>query len=77
MLNYAPALGNPLLLVECGIARIIVRTHWTNAISERHEVLLDELTDEAVLGRLLALNLERAARATAALPSTAKQGRRI
>jgi hypothetical protein len=32
------------LLVTSDIARIIIRTNWTNAVSERHEVLLDELT---------------------------------
>jgi len=47
LLQYAGALGNPPLLVVSDIARIVVRTNWTNSISERHDVLLPELTDPA------------------------------
>ncbi len=47
LLLYAGALGNPPLLVVSDIARIVVRTNWTNSISERHEVLLAELADPA------------------------------
>ncbi len=47
LLLYAGALGNPPLLVVSDIARIVIRTNWTNCISERHEVLLAELTDPA------------------------------
>ncbi len=46
-LQYAGALGNPPLLVVSDMARFVVRTNWTNAISERHEVLLPQLTDPA------------------------------
>jgi hypothetical protein len=45
LLQYAGALENPPLLVTSDIARIIIRTNWTNAVSERHELLLDELVD--------------------------------
>jgi hypothetical protein len=45
LLQYAGALENPPLLVTCDIERIVIRTNWTNAVSERHEVRLEELTD--------------------------------
>jgi len=47
LLLYAGALGSPPLLVVSDIARIVIRTNWTNSISERHEVLLAELVDPA------------------------------
>ena len=47
LLLYAGALGNPPLLVVSDIARIVIRTNWTNSISERHEVLLPDLADPA------------------------------
>ncbi len=34
------------------IERIVVRTNWTNAVSERHELLLPELADPARLALL-------------------------
>jgi type II restriction/modification system DNA methylase subunit YeeA len=48
LLQYAGALGNPPLLVVSDIARIVVRTNWTDTVTERREILLDELTDPAV-----------------------------
>lgn len=45
LLQYAGALGNPPLLVVSDVSRIVVRTNWTNAVSERHDVLLSELAD--------------------------------
>lgn len=48
LLLYAGALGNPPLLVVSDIARIVVRTNWTDSITERREILLSELTDPAV-----------------------------
>ena len=47
LLLYAGALGNPPLLVVSDISRIIVRTNWTNAVSERHDILLADLADPA------------------------------
>ncbi len=44
LLQYAGALGNPPLLVVSDIARIVVRTNWTDTISERHEILLPPTT---------------------------------
>ena len=47
LLQYAGALENPPLLVVSDIERIVVRTNWTNAVSERHDLLLPELADPA------------------------------
>ena len=55
LLQYAGALENPPLLVTSDIERIVIRTNWTNAVSERHEVRLEELTDPARLAVLKAL----------------------
>nr|WP_294557648.1 type IIL restriction-modification enzyme MmeI [uncultured Rhodopila sp.] len=52
LLQYAGALENPPLLVTSDISRIIIRTNWTNAVSERHELRLDELADPIRLGVL-------------------------
>ena len=52
LLQYAGALENPPLLVTSDIERITIRTNWTNAVSERHEVGLDELADPVRLGVL-------------------------
>ena len=45
LLIYAGPLGNPPLLITSDIARIIIRTNWTNAVTETHEIALAELTD--------------------------------
>ncbi|MEI9986137.1 MAG: DNA methyltransferase [Aliidongia sp.] len=55
LLQYAGALENPPLLVTCDINRVIIRTNWTNAVSERHEVHLDEMADPARLAVLKAV----------------------
>jgi len=52
LLQYAGALENPPLLVVLDIERIVVRTNWTNAVSERHELLLPDLADPARLALL-------------------------
>ena len=52
LLQYAGALENPPLLVTSDIERITIRTNWTNAVSERHEVRLDEIADPIRLGVL-------------------------
>ncbi len=41
--QYAVALENPPLLVVSDMERIVVHTNWTNTVSERHEVTLDDL----------------------------------
>jgi type II restriction/modification system DNA methylase subunit YeeA len=43
--QYAVALENPPLLVVCDMERIIVHTNWTNTVSEKHVIELDELRD--------------------------------
>jgi hypothetical protein len=54
LLRYAGALENPPLLVTSDMERIIVRTTWTNAVSERREFGLEDLRDQAVRGLLTA-----------------------
>jgi len=43
LLQYAGALENPPLLVTSDIARIVIRTNWTNTVSDRIELGLDDL----------------------------------
>ncbi len=43
LLQYAGALENPPLLVTCDIARIVIRTNWTNTVSDRIELGLHDL----------------------------------
>jgi restriction-modification enzyme MmeI-like protein len=45
LLLYAGPLGNPPLLVVSDIARIVVRTNFTNAVTETHEIPLAELAN--------------------------------
>ena len=45
LLLYAGPLGNPPLLIVCDIARFVIRTNWTNAVTETHEIALAELAD--------------------------------
>ncbi|MCA3423065.1 MAG: class I SAM-dependent DNA methyltransferase [Roseomonas sp.] len=47
LLLYAGALENPPLLITSDIERIVIRTNWTNAVSARHEVTLEDLQDPA------------------------------
>ena len=54
LLRYAGALENPPLLITSDMERIIVRTNWTNAVSERREFVLEDLRDPAVRGLLKA-----------------------
>ena len=43
--QYALALENPPLLVVCDLDRFVVRTNWTNTVSERHEFTLGQLRE--------------------------------
>lgn len=54
LLRYAGALENPPLLISSDMDRIIVRTNWTNAVTERHEFALADLRDAMVRARLAA-----------------------
>jgi type II restriction/modification system DNA methylase subunit YeeA len=47
LLLYAGALENPPLLITSDIERIVIRTNWTNAVSARHEVTLEDLLEPA------------------------------
>ena len=54
LLRYAGALENPPLLICADMERIVVRTNWTNAVSERHDIALEDLRSAAVRDRLRA-----------------------
>ena len=54
LLRYAGALENPPLLITSDMDRIIVRTNWTNAVSERREFSLEDLRDPATRALLKA-----------------------
>ncbi len=45
LLLYAGPLGNPPLLIVSDLSRFIIRTNWTNAVTETHEIALAELSD--------------------------------
>ncbi len=50
--QYALALENPPLLVVCDLDRFVIRTNWTNTVSEKHEFSLEELRDPHTLQKL-------------------------
>jgi type II restriction/modification system DNA methylase subunit YeeA len=52
LMMYALALENPPLLVVSDRLRIEIHTHFTGMPSERHTILLDEITRPEVLERL-------------------------
>jgi hypothetical protein len=52
LLRYAGALENPPLLVSSDMDRIIVRTNWTNTVTEKHEFALADLRNPMVRARL-------------------------
>jgi hypothetical protein len=54
LLCYAGALENPPLLITSDMVRIVVRTNWTNAVSERREFGLEDLRDPTVRSLLKA-----------------------
>lgn len=56
--QYAPALGNPPLLVVSDTRRIVVRTNWTNTVSEVHEIELTDIADPEVRQKLRWLFVE-------------------
>ena len=43
--QYALALENPPLLVTCDLERFVIRTNWTNTVSETCELALEDLRD--------------------------------
>ena len=54
LLRYAGALENPPLLITSDMVRIVVRTNWTNAVSERREFGVEDLRDPTVRSLLKA-----------------------
>ena len=52
--QYALALENPPLLVTCDLDRFVIRTNWTNTVSEKHEFSLEDLREPRTLQKLKA-----------------------
>ena len=50
--QYALALENPPLLIVCDLDKFVIRTNWTNTVSERHEFTLEELREPQNLEKL-------------------------
>ncbi len=50
--QYALALENPPLLITCDLDRFVIRTNWTNTVSEKHEFALEDLRDPHSLEKL-------------------------
>lgn len=50
--QYALALENPPLLIVCDLDRFVIRTNWTNSISEKHEFALEDLREPLTLEKL-------------------------
>lgn len=50
--QYALALENPPLLVVCDLDKFVIRTNWTNSVSEKHEFALEELRDPHIREKL-------------------------
>ena len=50
--QYALALENPPLLIVSDMARFRIYTNWTNSVSVRHELALEDLADAAVRDKL-------------------------
>lgn len=50
--QYAIALENPPLLVVCDLDRFVIRTNWTNSVSEKHEFALEDLREPRTLQKL-------------------------
>lgn len=50
--QYALALENPPLLIVCDLERFVIRTNWTNTISEVHELELEDLRDAGARQKL-------------------------
>jgi hypothetical protein len=50
--QYALALENPPILVVCDMDRFVIRTNWTNTVSEKHEFALEDLREPRTLQKL-------------------------
>lgn len=56
--GYALALDNPPLLVVCDLESWVIRTNWTNTVSETHTITLDRLRQPASRNMLKAMLAE-------------------
>ncbi len=52
LLQYAGALEGPPLLIVCDTDNFVIRTNWTNTVSEKVEFRLDDLRDPLTLQKL-------------------------
>jgi len=50
--QYALALENPPLLVVCDLDHFVIRTNWTNTVSEKHDFRIDDLREPRTLQKL-------------------------
>jgi hypothetical protein len=50
--QYALALENPPLLVVCDLDHFVIRSNWTNTVSEKHEFRLEDLREPRTLQKL-------------------------
>jgi type II restriction/modification system DNA methylase subunit YeeA len=50
--QYALALENPPLLIVCDLDKFVIRTNWTNTVSERYEFDLEGLREPQNLEKL-------------------------
>jgi type II restriction/modification system DNA methylase subunit YeeA len=50
--QYALALENPPLLVVCDLDRFVIRTNWTNTVSEKHDFRIEDLREPRTLQKL-------------------------
>lgn len=53
--QYVGALENPPLLVTCDLQRFEITTNWTNTVSEKHVLTLEDLRDPESLNKLRAV----------------------
>ena len=52
LLRYAGALANPPLLIVSDTKSIVIRTNWTNSVSETHSIDLEDLRNSKILAKL-------------------------
>ena len=50
--QYALALENPPLLVVCDLDHFVIRTNWTNTVSEKHDFRIEDLREPRTLQKL-------------------------
>jgi len=50
--QYALALENPPLLVVCDLDRFVIRTNWTNTVSDKHDFRIEDLREPRTLQKL-------------------------